>query len=112
VPAIQSGPQLHSFGRTISPLRPVTLDFSTQIVGAINAQPLVPLVSAVATPVVVVTVPAPMSVAQAPQPVSESAPSLGSTADPGSKTDSDLLPAFALAPRPQPDAPAPPPFGI
>jgi hypothetical protein len=29
VSAIQLGPQLHSFGTSISPLRPVTLDFST-----------------------------------------------------------------------------------
>jgi hypothetical protein len=72
----------------------------------------VPLVSAVATPFVAVTIPAPMSAPQAPQPVSESAPSPKSTADPVSKTDSDPLPAFALAPLPRPDAPAPPPFGL
>jgi hypothetical protein len=59
-----------------------------------------------------VTVPAPMSAAQALQPVSELAPSPTSTVDPGSKTDSDPLPVFALAPCPRLDAPAPPPFGL
>jgi hypothetical protein len=36
VPAIQLGPHLHSFGPAISPLRPVTLDFSTQVIGSVS----------------------------------------------------------------------------
>jgi hypothetical protein len=67
VPAIQSGPQLHSFGPTISPLRPVTLDFSTQVVGPVNAQPPVPPASVVTTPIVAISVTAPTPADQAPQ---------------------------------------------
>jgi hypothetical protein len=48
VPAIQSGTQLHSFGPTISLLRPVTLDFSTQVIGPVSAQSPVPPASPVA----------------------------------------------------------------
>ena len=59
VPAIQSEPRLHSFGPTISPLRPIALDFSTQVVGPVSAQPPVPQASAIGTPAVVVSVTAP-----------------------------------------------------
>jgi hypothetical protein len=38
-----------------------------------------------------------------------SVPALASTADPGSETDFDPQLAFALLPRPRPDAPPPPP---
>jgi hypothetical protein len=100
VPSIQSGPQLHFFGPTISPLRPVTLDFSTQVVGLINAQPPVPLASDVTTAIVVVSVTTSAPADPAPQPASESSPVIASTADPRSETDSDTLLVFALLPRP------------
>jgi hypothetical protein len=52
--------------------------------------------------------------APAAQPQSKSVLAPASTADPGSKTDSDPQLAFALLPRPRPDAPPPPPptFGV
>jgi hypothetical protein len=109
VPAIQSGPQLHSFGPIISPLRPVSLDLSTQVVGPISTQPPVPLVSAVATPVVAVSVSVLAPADPAPDPASELAPALASTADTRSETDFDTLLVFALLPRPRPGVPAPPP---
>jgi hypothetical protein len=98
VPSIQSGPQLHSFGSSISLLRPVTMDFSTQVVGPVSAPPLVPPASAVTTTVVAVFVTSPAPADPAPEPASESAPALASTTDTGSETDSDTLLAFALLP--------------
>jgi hypothetical protein len=74
VPAIQSGPQLYSFGPTISPLRLVTLDFSTYVIGPVSAQPVVSSASTVTTTVVAVSVTAPVD--PAPQPASESKPEL------------------------------------
>jgi hypothetical protein len=53
------------------------------------------------------TAPAPADLAS--QPLSESVPAPSSTADPGSKTDSDPQLAFVLLPRPRSDAPSPPP---
>jgi hypothetical protein len=41
VPALQAGPPLPPFGP--SPLRPITLDFSSPVVGTLSAQPPVPL---------------------------------------------------------------------
>jgi hypothetical protein len=65
VPAIQFGPHLQTFGSTFSPIRHVTLDFSTQVVGAISAQPPGPPVSAIVTLAATVTILAPTPVAQA-----------------------------------------------
>jgi hypothetical protein len=109
VPALQSGPPLHSFGTTISPLRPVTLDFLAPVVGPVSAQPLVPPASAVTTAIMAVfmTTPAPMD--PTPQPTSELVLAPTSTVDPGSKTDSDPQLTFALLPRPRPDVSSPPP---
>jgi hypothetical protein len=109
VPALQSGPSLHSFGSSISSLRPVTLDFSTPVVGPISTQPPVPPASVVTTAAVVVSVTAPAPADPAPQPTLESVPAPASTADPGFETDSDPQLAFALLPRPRLDAPSPPP---
>jgi hypothetical protein len=55
VPAIQAGPPLRSFGPSPSPLRPVTLDFSSPVIGSVSAQPLVPPVPTVSTAVVAVS---------------------------------------------------------
>jgi hypothetical protein len=77
VPAIQPGLPLPTVGPSSSPLRPVTLVFTSPVISSVSSQP---------------PVPAPAS-----------------TADPGSKTDSDPQLAFALLPRPRPDAPLPPP---
>jgi hypothetical protein len=100
IPALQAGPPLPSFGPSISLLRLVTLDFSSQIVRPISAQPPVPLVSAVTIAAVAVSMTAPAPADPASQPTSESVPALASTADPGSKTDSNPQLAFALLPRP------------
>jgi hypothetical protein len=89
VPALQLGPPLHSFGLSISPLRPITLGFSTQVIGPASAQPLVPPASVVTIAVVAVSVTAPAPADPAPQPALESAPAPASTVDPGSETDSD-----------------------
>jgi hypothetical protein len=53
VPAIRAGPPLPPFGPSPSLLRPVTLDFSSPVVGTVSAQPPVPLAPAVTTAVVV-----------------------------------------------------------
>jgi hypothetical protein len=98
--ALQLGPLLHLFGPSISPLRPVTLAFSTPVVRPISAQFLVPPATAVTTTVVVVSVTAPALVDPAPQPTSQLVPALASTIDPRSETDSDPQLAFALLPRP------------
>jgi hypothetical protein len=55
VPAIQVGPSLPSFGPSPSPLRPVTLDFSSPIIGSVSPQPPVPLAPAVTTAAVAVS---------------------------------------------------------
>jgi hypothetical protein len=56
VPAIQAGPPLPSFGPSPSPLRPVTLDFSSPVISSVSAQPLVPPAPAVTTTAVAVSV--------------------------------------------------------
>jgi hypothetical protein len=109
VPAIQVGPPLSSVGPSSSPLRPVTLVFPSPVISSVSPQPLVPPASAVTTAVVVVSVTSSAPVAPAAQLPSESVPALASTADPRSKTDSNPQLAFALLPRPRPDAPPPPP---
>jgi hypothetical protein len=109
VPAIQSGPPLPSVGPSSSPLRPVTLAFTSPVLSSVCPQPLVPLASVVITTAVAVSVTPSVPAASAAQPQSESVPAPASTADPGSETDSDPQPAFALLPRPRPDAPPLPP---
>jgi hypothetical protein len=89
VPAIQAGPPLPPFGPSPSPLRSVTLDFLSSVVGTVSAQPPVPPTSAVTTAVVAVSVTASAPADPAAQPLSESVPAPASTADPRSKTDSD-----------------------
>jgi hypothetical protein len=95
VPAIQAGPPLPSFGPSSSPLRPVTLDFSSLVISSVSAQPLVPPAPVVTTTAVAVSM---TSSAPAAQPQSESIPAPGSMVDPGSDTDSDPQLAFALLP--------------
>jgi hypothetical protein len=99
VPALQTGPPLPSFGPSPSLLRPVTLDFSSPVVGTVNAQPLMPPAPAVTTTVVAVSVTAIAPADPASQPSLESVPAPASTADPGSENDSDPQLAFALLPR-------------
>jgi hypothetical protein len=108
VPALQSEPPLHSFGPTISPFRPVTLDFLTLVIGPISAQPLVPPAPVVTTVVVAVSVTALAPADLASQPMSELVPAPASTTD--TEFEIDFYPqlAFALLPRPGPDAPSPP----
>jgi hypothetical protein len=109
VPALQAGPTLPSFGPSPYLLQPVTLDFSSPVVGTVSAQPPVPPAPAVTTAVVAVSVTAPAPTDPASQPLSESVPAPASTVDPGSETDSDPQLVFALLPRPRPDVPSPPP---
>jgi hypothetical protein len=103
--AIQAGPTHPPFGPSPSPLRSVTLDFSSPVVGTISAQPQVPPAPAVTTAAVVVSMTTSALADPTAQPLSESVPTPASTADPGSETDSDPQLAFALLPRPRPDAP-------
>jgi hypothetical protein len=107
VPAIQSGPPLPYVGPSSSPLRPVTLAFTSPVLSSVCPQPPVPLASAVTTTAVTMSVTTSVSAASAAQPPSELVLAPASTADPGSETDSDPQLAFALLPRP--DAPPPPP---
>jgi hypothetical protein len=107
VPAFQSGPPFPSVGP--SPLRPVTLAFTSPVLSSVCPQPPVPPASAVTTTTVAVSVTTSVSAASAARPQSESVPAPAPTADPGFETDSDPPPAFALLPRPRPDAPPPPP---
>jgi hypothetical protein len=88
VPAIQTGPPLPSVGPS-SPLRPVTLAFTSPVLSSVCPQPPVPPVSAVTTSVVAVYVTTSIPAASAARPQSESVPAPASTADPGSETDSD-----------------------
>jgi hypothetical protein len=89
VPAIQAGPPPPFVGPSCSPIRPVTLDFSSSVVSSVSAQPPVPPALAVTTAAVVVSVTSSAPAAPAAQPQSESVPAPASTADPGSETDSD-----------------------
>jgi hypothetical protein len=107
VPALQSGPPFPSVGP--SPLRPVTLAFTSPVLSSVCPQPPVPLASVVSTTAVAVSVITSVPAASTARPQSESVPAPASTADPGSETDSDPPPAFALLPRPRLDAPPPPP---
>eukprot|EP00267_Zea_mays_P035421 XP_008671205.1 vegetative cell wall protein gp1-like [Zea mays] len=107
MPAIQEGPPLPSVGPSTSPLRPVTLVFSSPIISSVSTQPPVPPAPAVTTTAVAVSVASSAPAAPAAQPPFKSVPAPASTVDPGSKTDSDPQLAFALLPRL--DAPLPPP---
>jgi hypothetical protein len=109
VPAIQSGPPLPSVGPSSSPLRPVTLAFTSPVLSSVCPQPPVPPASAVTTTAVMVSMTTSVPAASAAQPQSESVPALASTADPGYETDSDPQLVFALLPRSRPNAPPPPP---
>jgi hypothetical protein len=99
VPAIQAGPPLPPFGPSPSPLRPVTRDFSSSIIGSVSAQPPVPPAPAVTTAVVAVSVTTLAPVDPAAQPLYESVPAPASTTNPGSKTESGPQLAFSLLPR-------------
>jgi hypothetical protein len=109
VPAIQVGPPLPTVGPSSSPLQPVTLVFSSPVISFVSTQPPVPRTPAVTTAVVAVSMTSSAPAAPAMQPPSESVPAPASTADPGSKTDSDPQLAFALLPQSRPDVPPPPP---
>eukprot|EP00267_Zea_mays_P054363 XP_020407593.1 calphotin-like [Zea mays] len=109
VPAIQVGPPLPSVGPSTSPIRSITLDFSSPVISSVSAQPPVPPTLVVTTAAVAVSVTSSALTAPVAQPQSESVPALASTADPESETDSDPHLAFALLPRPRPNAPPPPP---
>jgi hypothetical protein len=100
VPAIQPGPPLPTVGPSSSPLRPVTLAFTSPVLSSICPQPPVPPASAVPTTAVAVSVTPSDPAASAAQPQSESVPAPASTADPGSETDSDPQLVFVLLPRP------------
>jgi hypothetical protein len=89
VPAIQPGPPLSIVGPSSSPLRPVTLAFTSPVFSSVCPQPLVPPASAVPTTAVAVSVTTSDPAVPAAQPQSESVPAPASTADPGSETDSD-----------------------
>jgi hypothetical protein len=107
--ALQSGPPLPSIGPSSSPLRPVTLAFTSPVLSSVCPQPSVPPASAVTTTAVAVSATTSDPAVSAAQLQSESVPAPASTADPGSETDSNPQLAFALLPRPRPDAPPPPP---
>jgi hypothetical protein len=87
VPAIQSGPPFPSVGP--SPLRPVTLAFTSPVLSSVCPQPPVPPASDVTTSAVAVYVTTSVPAASAARPQSESVPALASTADPGSEIDSN-----------------------
>jgi hypothetical protein len=98
VPVIQPGPPVSTVGPSSSPLRPVTLVFTSPVIGSVNTQLPVPPAPVVTTAVVAVSVTSSAPTAPAAQPPSESVPAPASTADPGSETDSDPQLAFALLP--------------
>ena len=107
VPAIQPGPPLPTAGPSSSLLRPVTLVFTSPVISSVSTQPPVPPAPAVTTTAMAVSVTSSAPAAPTAQPPSESIPALASMADPRSETDSDPQLAFALLPRPRPDAPPP-----
>jgi hypothetical protein len=89
VPAIQAGPPLPTVGTSSSPLRPVTLVFSSSIISSISTQPLVPPAPTITTAAVAVSVTSSALAAPTSQPPSESVLAPASTTYPGSETDSD-----------------------
>jgi hypothetical protein len=68
VPVIQSGPPLPSVGPSSSPLRAVTLAFTSLVLSSICPQPLVSPASAVTTTVVAVSVTTSVPAASAVRP--------------------------------------------
>jgi hypothetical protein len=98
VPAIQLGPPLPTIGPSSSPLRPVTLVFTSLVISSVSSQLPVSLAPAVTTTTMAVSVTSSAPAAPAAQPPSESVPAPASTADPGFETDSDPQLAFALLP--------------
>jgi hypothetical protein len=68
VPAIQAGPPLPLVGPSSSPLRPVTLVFSSLVISSVSSQPLVPPAPTVTTTVVAVSVTSSAPAAPAAQP--------------------------------------------
>jgi hypothetical protein len=109
VPTIQAGPPLPTVGPSSSLLWPVTLVFLSPIISSISSHPPLPPAPAITTAAVAVSVTSLAPTAPVAQPPYESVPALASTTDPGSEIDSDPQLAFALLPRPRPDAPSPPP---
>jgi hypothetical protein len=93
VPSILSGPPVGT-----SPLRPVTLAFTSPVLSSVCPQPPVPPASVVSTTAVAISVTTSLPTAPAARPHSVSVPAPASTADP--ETDSNPPPAFALLPRP------------
>jgi hypothetical protein len=89
VPAIQPGPPLPTVGPSSSLLRPVTLVFTSPVIGSVSSQSPVPPAPAVTTADVAVSVTSLAPTAPVAQPSSESVPALASTTDPRSETDSD-----------------------
>jgi hypothetical protein len=89
VPAIQLGPPLSSVGPSSSPLRPVTLAFTSPVFSSVCPQPPVPPTYAIPTAAMAVSVTTSDLAAPAAQPQSKSVPAPASTADPGSETNSD-----------------------
>jgi hypothetical protein len=89
VPAIQAGPPLPTVGPSSSPLRPITLVFSSPVISSVSTQLPVPPTPAITTAVVAVSVTSSAPVAPVAQPPSESVPAPASAIDPGSETDSD-----------------------
>jgi hypothetical protein len=85
VPAIQTGPPFPSVGP--SPLRPVTLAFTSPVLSSVCPQLPVPPASAVTTTAVAVSVTTSVPAASTARPQSESVPAPASTADPVSETD-------------------------
>jgi hypothetical protein len=98
VPAIQAGPPLPSVGPSSSPFRPINLVFTSPVISSVSAQSPVPPAPAVTTTAMAVSMTSSALAAPAAQPQSESVPAPASTADPGSKTDSDPQLAFTLLP--------------
>jgi hypothetical protein len=87
--AIQLGPSLPTASPSSSPLRSVTLIFTSLVISSVSPQSLVPPAPAVTTADVAVSVTSSAPAAPAVQPPPESVPAPASTADPGSETDSD-----------------------
>jgi hypothetical protein len=69
VPAIQSGPPLPTVGPYSSPLRPVTLAFTSPVLSSVCPQPPVPPASTVPTTAVAVSMTTLVSAASAAQPL-------------------------------------------
>jgi hypothetical protein len=89
VPSIQAGPPFPLVGPSTSPLRSVTLVFSSAVISSVSTQPPVPPAPAVTTAAMAVSVTSSGPAAPAAQPPSESVLAPASTVDPGSEIDPD-----------------------